>query len=81
MRSGTITLPRPEKELLITIRTGDYGSLATRGHSSKQVVCRNSNESSEEHAAGEGGQNQNLGSRQPDVSWVWERFILESPRQ
>jgi len=27
MRSGTITLPRPEKELLITIRTGSYGSL------------------------------------------------------
>ena len=27
MRSGTITLPRPEKELLITIRTGQYGSL------------------------------------------------------
>jgi predicted nucleotidyltransferase len=27
MQSGTITLPRPEKELLITIRTGKYGSL------------------------------------------------------
>src|SRR6201993_5329080 len=27
MRRGTITLPRPEKELLITIRTGNYGSL------------------------------------------------------
>lgn len=27
MRSGSITLPRPEKELLITIRTGQYGSL------------------------------------------------------
>jgi hypothetical protein len=27
MRSGTITLPRPEKEPLITIRTGQYGSL------------------------------------------------------
>ena len=27
MRSGTITLPRPEKDLLITIRTGKYGSL------------------------------------------------------
>jgi len=27
MRAGTITLPRPEKELLITIRTGQYGSL------------------------------------------------------
>ncbi|HKR84971.1 MAG TPA: nucleotidyltransferase domain-containing protein [Terriglobales bacterium] len=27
MRSGTITLPRPEKELLINIRTGNYGSL------------------------------------------------------
>jgi uncharacterized protein len=27
MRCGTITLPRPEKELLITIRTGNYGSL------------------------------------------------------
>jgi predicted nucleotidyltransferase len=27
MRSCTITLPRPEKELLITIRTGNYGSL------------------------------------------------------
>jgi hypothetical protein len=27
IRSGTITLPRPEKELLITIRTGQYGSL------------------------------------------------------
>lgn len=27
MRSGAITLPRPEKELLITIRTGNYGSL------------------------------------------------------
>jgi predicted nucleotidyltransferase len=27
MSSGTITLPRPEKELLITIRTGQYGSL------------------------------------------------------
>src|SRR3989441_2789081 len=27
MRSGAITLPRPEKELLITIRTGSYGSL------------------------------------------------------
>jgi uncharacterized protein len=27
MRSGTITLPRPEKELLLTIRTGQYGSL------------------------------------------------------
>jgi hypothetical protein len=27
MRSGKITLPRPEKELLITIRTGNYGSL------------------------------------------------------
>ncbi|PYX61245.1 MAG: hypothetical protein DMG76_00020 [Acidobacteria bacterium] len=25
MRSGSITLPRPEKELLITIRTGQYG--------------------------------------------------------
>jgi hypothetical protein len=27
MRSGTITLPRPEKDLLITIRTGKYGSI------------------------------------------------------
>lgn len=27
MRSGVITLPRPEKDLLITIRTGNYGSL------------------------------------------------------
>ena len=27
MRTGTITLPRPEKELLIRIRTGQYGSL------------------------------------------------------
>lgn len=27
MRSGKITLPRPEKELLVTIRTGQYGSL------------------------------------------------------
>jgi predicted nucleotidyltransferase len=27
MRFGTITLPRPEKELLIIIRTGQYGSL------------------------------------------------------
>lgn len=27
MRLGTITLPRPEKELLISIRTGEYGSL------------------------------------------------------
>jgi uncharacterized protein len=27
MRCGTITLPRPEKDLLITIRTGNYGSL------------------------------------------------------
>jgi hypothetical protein len=27
MRFGTITLSRPEKELLITIRTGQYGSL------------------------------------------------------
>jgi RNA repair pathway DNA polymerase beta family len=27
MRSGTITLPRPERELLITIRTGKCGSL------------------------------------------------------
>jgi uncharacterized protein len=27
MRSGVITLPRPEKELLITIRTEQYGSL------------------------------------------------------
>jgi uncharacterized protein len=27
MRSGTITLPRPEKDLLIRIRTGQYGSL------------------------------------------------------
>ncbi|MGH9529658.1 MAG: DNA polymerase beta superfamily protein [Terriglobales bacterium] len=27
MRSGAITLPRPEKDLLITIRTGKYGSL------------------------------------------------------
>lgn len=27
MRSGSITLPRPEKDLLITIRTGNYGSL------------------------------------------------------
>jgi hypothetical protein len=27
MSSGTITLPRPEKELLISIRTGQYGSL------------------------------------------------------
>jgi predicted nucleotidyltransferase len=27
MCSGTITLPRPEKDLLITIRTGNYGSL------------------------------------------------------
>lgn len=27
MRTGFITLPRPEKELLITIRTGKYGSL------------------------------------------------------
>src|SRR5439155_24484300 len=27
MRSCTITLPRPEKNLLITIRTGNYGSL------------------------------------------------------
>ena len=27
MRSGTITLPRPERDLLITIRTGNYGSL------------------------------------------------------
>src|SRR5439155_22579036 len=27
MRSCTITLPRPEKNLMITIRTGNYGSL------------------------------------------------------
>lgn len=27
MRSGVITLPRPERDLLITIRTGKYGSL------------------------------------------------------
>jgi hypothetical protein len=27
MRTGTITLPRPEKELLVTIRTGNYGPL------------------------------------------------------
>jgi len=27
MRSGTSTLPRPEKQLLITIRTGNDGSL------------------------------------------------------
>lgn len=27
MRSGLITLPRPEKDLLVTIRTGNYGSL------------------------------------------------------
>jgi hypothetical protein len=27
MRTGFITLPRPEKDLLITIRTGRYGSL------------------------------------------------------
>lgn len=27
MRSGIITLPRPEKDLLVTIRTGKYGSL------------------------------------------------------
>lgn len=27
MRSGSITLRRPEKELLITIRTGNHGSL------------------------------------------------------
>jgi predicted nucleotidyltransferase len=27
MRSGTITLPRPEKDLLVTIRSGKYGSL------------------------------------------------------
>lgn len=27
MRSGTITLPRPERKLLVTIRTGKYGSL------------------------------------------------------
>lgn len=27
MRTGTITLPRPEKELLVSIRTGQYGSL------------------------------------------------------
>jgi predicted nucleotidyltransferase len=27
MRAGTITLPRPEQELLVTIRTGKYGSL------------------------------------------------------
>jgi hypothetical protein len=27
MRLGTITLPRPEKDLLVRIRTGQYGSL------------------------------------------------------
>jgi len=27
MRSGVITLPRPEKDLLVTIRSGNYGSL------------------------------------------------------
>jgi predicted nucleotidyltransferase len=27
MRSGSITLPRPDKDLLVTIRTGHYGSL------------------------------------------------------
>ena len=27
MESGTITLPRPERDLLVTIRTGRYGSL------------------------------------------------------
>lgn len=27
MRTGLITLPRPEKDLLVTIRTGKYGSL------------------------------------------------------
>jgi hypothetical protein len=27
MRAGTTTLPRPDKELLITVRTGQYGSL------------------------------------------------------
>ncbi len=27
IRQGTITLPRPEKDLLIKIRTGEYGTL------------------------------------------------------
>ncbi len=27
MRPGTIAFPRPEKELLVSIRTGQYGSL------------------------------------------------------
>jgi uncharacterized protein len=27
MKTGKITLPRPEKDLLVTIRTGEYGSL------------------------------------------------------
>jgi len=39
MRSGTITLPRPEKELLVTIRTGNYGSLDRVLHLANQLFA------------------------------------------
>jgi hypothetical protein len=46
MRSGTITLPRSEKELLITIRTGNYGSLVyARTPEGRKVLLRARNHS------------------------------------
>ena len=60
MRSGTVTQPRPEKELLITIRTAKLRLARTRAESRKQVVLRTGTVREQECVAGEGGQKQNL---------------------
>ena len=70
MRSGTITLPRPEKELLITIRTGNYGSLERVLNLANSLFRELEEAEAEERIAGEGGQNQNLGTRERDVSEI-----------
>ena len=69
MRSGTITLPRPEKELLITIRTGQYGSLERVLTLANTLFSQTGAGRSHERTAGKSGQS-------PSLKTGW-RYLLE----
>ena len=69
MRSGTITLPRPEKELLITIRTGQYGSLERVLTLANTLFSQTGAGRSHERTAGKSGQS-------PSLKTGW-RYLFE----
>ena len=68
MRS-MITLPRPEKELLITIRTGQYGSLERVLTLANTLISRIRAGRSQEWTAGKSGQS-------PSLKTGW-RYLFE----